>query len=281
MKNSSLIVFCLLIAFQNFNFAQSDINNYKYVSVPDRFEFLKLSDQYQLNSLTKFLLKKNGFNLLEGSANYPKDLSENRCLLLNVDVLKLKGFLKTKLEVQFRNCRSEIIYKSEIGTSKQKDFQKAYHEALRSAFESVAALEYRYEARQSSVVAKDTSPILSTKAPASVEVSTPNKMPPVPEVPVVSSAVVVTSVPPPAPKAPQTLKDVISQDEKNTIQVKATNYGFKVLDVVSDKVLYTLHATIYDGVFIINNKPGIAYQRGNRWVREYVSDSKIVIEPLF
>ena len=103
MKNSSLIVFCLLIAFQNFIFAQSDINNYKYVSVPDRFEFLKLSDQYQLNSLTKFLLKKNGFNLLEGSANYPKDLSENRCLLLNVDVLKLKGFLKTKLEVQFRN----------------------------------------------------------------------------------------------------------------------------------------------------------------------------------
>ena len=209
MKNSSLIVFCLLIAFQNFIFAQSDINNYKYVSVPDRFEFLKLSDQYQLNSLTKFLLKKNGFNLLEGSANYPKDLSENRCLLLNVDVLKLKGFLKTKLEVQFRNCRSEIIYKSEIGTSKQKDFQKAYHEALRSAFESVAALEYRYEARQSSVVAKDTSPILSAKAPASVEMSAPNKVPPVPEVPVVSSAVVVTSVPPPAPKAPQTPKDVI------------------------------------------------------------------------
>ena len=201
--------------------------------------------------------------------------------MLDVSVEKLKGFLKTKLEVQFRNCRSEIIYKSEIGTSKQKDFQKAYHEALRSAFESVAALEYRYEARQSSVVAKDTSPILSAKAPASVEMSAPNKVPPVPEVPVVSSAAVVTSVPPPAPKAPKTPKVVVSQDEKNTILVKATNYGFKVLDVVSDKVLYTLHATIYDGVFIIDNKPGIAYQRGNRWVREYVSDSKIVIEPLF
>ena len=213
--------------------------------------------------------------------SYPKDLSEDRRLLLDVSVEKLKGFLKTKLEVQFRNCRSEIIYKSEIGTSKQKDFQKAYHEALRSAFESVAALEYRYEARQSSVVAKDTSPILSAKAPASVEMSAPNKVPPVPEVPVVSSAAVVTSVPPPAPKAPKTPKVVVSQDEKNTILVKATNYGFKVLDVVSDKVLYTLHATIYDGVFIIDNKPGIAYQRGNRWVREYVSDSKIVIEPLF
>ena len=281
MKNSSLIVFCLLIAFQNFIFAQSDINNYKYVSVPDRFDFLKTADQYQLNSLTKFLLNKSGFTVLDRSNSYPKDLSEDRCLLLDVSVEKLKGFLKTKLEVQFRNCRSEIIYKSEIGTSKQKDFQKAYHEALRSAFESVAALEYRYEARQSSVVAKDTSPILSAKAPASVEMSAPNKVPPVPEVPVVSSAAVVTSVPQPAPKAPKTPKVVVSQDEKNTILVKATNYGFKVLDVVSNKVLYTLHATIYDGVFIIDNKPGIAYQRGNRWVREYVSDSKIVIEPLF
>lgn len=281
MKNNSLIVFCLLIAFQNFTFAQSDINNYKYVSVSDRFDFLKTADQYQLNSLTKFLLNKSGFTVLDRSNSYPKDLSEDRCLLLDVSVEKLKGFLKTKLEVQFRNCRSEIIYKSEIGTSKQKDFQKAYHEALRSAFESVAALEYRYEARQSSVVAKDTSPILSAKAPASVEMSAPNKVPPVPEVPVVSSAAVVTSVPPPAPKASKTPKVVVSQDEKNTILVKATNYGFKVLDVVSDKVLYTLHATIYDGVFIIDNKPGIAYQRGNRWVREYVSDSKIVIEPLF
>ena len=281
MKNNSLIVFCLLIAFQNFTFAQSDINNYKYVSVSDRFDFLKTADQYQLNSLTKFLLNKSGFTVLDRLNSYPKDLSEDRCLLLDVSVEKLKGFLKTKLEVQFRNCRSEIIYKSEIGTSKQKDFQKAYHEALRSAFESVAALEYRYEARQSSFVAKDTSPTLSAKAPASVEVSAPNKVPPVPEAPVVSSAAVVTSVPPPAPKAPQTPKVVVSQDGKNTILVKATNYGFKVLDVVSDKVLYTLHATIYDGVFIIDNKSGIAYQRGNRWVREYVSDSKIVIEPLF
>ena len=281
MKNNSLIVFCLLIAFQNFTFAQSDINNYKYVSVSDRFDFLKTADQYQLNSLTKFLLNKSGFTVLDRLNSYPKDLSEDRCLLLDVSVEKLKGFLKTKLEVQFRNCRSEIIYKSEIGTSKQKDFQKAYHEALRSAFESVAALEYRYEARQSSVVAKDTSPTLSAKAPASVEVSAPKKVPPVPEAPVVSSAAVVTSVPPPAPKAPQTPKVVVSQDEKNTILVKATNYGFKVLDVVSNKILYTLHATIYDGVFIIDNKSGIAYQRGNRWVREYVSDSKIVIEPLF
>lgn len=281
MKNNSIIVFCLLIAFQNFTFAQSDINNYKYVSVSDRFDFLKTSDQYKLNSLTKFLLNKSGFTVLDRLNSYPKDLSEDRCLLLDVSVEKLKGFLKTKLEVQFRNCRSEIIYKSEIGSSKQKDFQKAYHEALRSAFESVAALEYRYEALPSSVVAKDPNSVLAAKAPVPAEVSEPYKAPPVPEVSFVSSAVVVQSIPPPAPKAPQTPKVVVSQDEKNTIQVKATNYGFKVLDVVSDKVLYTLHATIYDGVFIINNKPGIAYQRGNRWVREYVSDSKIVIEPLF
>ena len=66
MKNNSLIVFCLLIAFQNFTFAQSDINNYKYVSVSDRFDFLKTSDQYQLNSLTKFLLNKSGFTVLDG-----------------------------------------------------------------------------------------------------------------------------------------------------------------------------------------------------------------------
>ena len=104
--------------------------------MPDRFDFLKSTDQYQVNSLTKFLLEKNGFLVLDTSSNYPSDLVNNRCLLLNVNVEKIKGFLNTKLEVQFRNCKNELVFKSAIGTSKLKDFKKGYHAALRAAFES-------------------------------------------------------------------------------------------------------------------------------------------------
>lgn len=264
MKNTATILFCVLMMCQTLVFAQNDINNYKYVSVPERFDFLKNADQYQVNSLTKFLLKKNGFIVLEGFANYPKDLSENRCLLLNVDVLKLKAFLKTKLEVQFRDCKNELIFKSAIGTSKEKEYKKSYHEALRAAFESVAALNYNYVAQ-----VPETSGV-------PIPVPTP---PDVPELPVPTTAVEAVPTPPvpeDLPVAPPVVEQEIPQ-----IQVNATAYGFEVKDVSSGVVLHTLHATIYDGVFLIDNKTGIAYRRGNRWVREYVANQNIVIEPLF
>ena len=52
--------------------------------------------------------------------------------------------MKTKLEVHFRDCNNELIFKSAIGTSKEKEYKKSYHAALRAAFESVAALNYSY-----------------------------------------------------------------------------------------------------------------------------------------
>ena len=255
---STLFVFFLILS-QNAVFSQNDINNYKYVSVPDRFDFLKSTDQYQVNSLTKFLLEKNGFLVLDTSSNYPSDLVNNRCLLLNVNVEKIKGFLNTKLEVQFRNCKNELVFKSAIGTSKLKDFKKGYHAALRAAFESVAELNYSYKT-PISAKANDKNPV-----PTPVEVITP------PAPPKVSTTSSVPSVPP----TPDVVTKYISK-----VKITPTDYGFKVIDESTATILHTLHVTIYDGVFLIDNLPGIAYKRGNRWVREFVVNQKIVIEPL-
>ncbi len=259
MKYFSTLFIFFLILTQNAVFSQNDINTYKYVSVPDRFDFLKSADQYQVNSLTKFLLKKNGFLVLDTSSNYPEDLVNNRCLLLDVNVEKIKGFLNTKLEVQFRNCKNELVFRSAVGSSKLKDFKKGYHAALRAAFESVAELNYSYKTTISAKV------IEKTPVPTPVEVITP------PAPPKVST----TSSVPSAPPTPAVATKDISE-----VKVTPTDYGFKVIDEATATILHTLHATIYEGVFLIDNLPGIAYKRGNRWVRESVVNQKIVIEPL-
>ena len=259
MKYLSTLFFFFLILSQNAVFSQNDINNYKYVSVPDRFDFLKSTDQYQVNSLTKFLLEKNGFLVLDTSSDYPSDFVKNRCLLLDVNVEKIKGFLNTKLEVQFRNCKNELVFKSAIGTSKLKDFKKGYHAALRAAFESVAELNYSYKTPISAKA------IEKTAVPTPVEVITP------PAPPKVSTS---SSV----PSAPPTPDDVTKDISK--VKITPAEYGFKVINESTATILHTLHATIYEGVFLIDNLPGIAYKRGNRWVREFVVNQKILIEPL-
>lgn len=256
MKNVLALFFLFLMLCQHHAFGQNGVDNYKYVSVPDRFDFLKSADQYQLNALTKFLLKKNGFSVLDVSSDYPKELLKNRCLLLDVNVIKLKGFLNTKLEVQFTNCQNEIVFRSDIGVSKIKDFKKGYHEALRKAFVSIAELNYSYKAAASSIQLEQTPEV------AAVEVAPP---------PAPSKAMKELLPPPPPP---------VSKQDLSQVKIRPSDFGFTVIHEPSGKVLHTLHATLYEGVFIIDNLPGIAYKRGNRWVREFVVNQKIVIQPL-
>jgi len=253
MKQLLNIPIVIFIIFQTSLYAQTGLNQYKYVSVPDRFDFLKTNDQYQMSSLTQFLLTKKGFTVLESIENYPSDLAANSCLLLDLNVEKIKGFLKTKLEVQFINCKKEIVFRSAIGTSKEKDYKIAYHQAIRAAFDSIEALNYNYEA----------SPAIDISA--TIETST--NVLPKPSVQIPSAPVVVDSV-----------ESVDSPDLSKNLIV-STAYGYDITDA-NGRVLYSIHPTMEEGIFIIDKLPGIAYKRGKLWVREYVLEKKTVIEPL-
>ena len=63
MKTKFIFVLIFLCIVPN-TFSQTNLNDYKYVIVPNSFDFLKYEDQYQLNSLTKFLFNKNGFTAI-------------------------------------------------------------------------------------------------------------------------------------------------------------------------------------------------------------------------
>ncbi|HET8837617.1 MAG TPA: hypothetical protein VFM82_01325, partial [Flavobacteriaceae bacterium] len=61
-------------------------NDYKYVIVPKKFDFLTENDQYKLNSLTEFLFEKYGFTAILEGEKFPDDLIKNPCSALNADV---------------------------------------------------------------------------------------------------------------------------------------------------------------------------------------------------
>src|SRR5690606_6017529 len=49
---------------------------------------------------------------------------------------------RTKLQVTLKDCRNQQVFISSEGVTRQKDYGTAYQEALREAFESIAALDY-------------------------------------------------------------------------------------------------------------------------------------------
>ncbi|WP_051286517.1 hypothetical protein [Salinimicrobium terrae] len=119
------------------NILGQDLSRYQYVQVPQEFDFLKYQNQYELNALTAFLFEKYGFEALY-EEKIPGNVSP--CDVLKANVHDKSGLFRSKLYITLEDCKSEIVFTSEIGVSREKDYQRSYHEALREAFTSFEEL---------------------------------------------------------------------------------------------------------------------------------------------
>ncbi|HEY4197095.1 MAG TPA: hypothetical protein VGM63_16245, partial [Mucilaginibacter sp.] len=102
----------ILLVFCSFSgYSQTNLNNYKYVIVPERFSFLKHNDEYSLNSLTKGLLEYKGFTVYFDNNEVPTEVANNRCRALVADVLEKSSMFTTSLTLVLKDCKGNIIFK--------------------------------------------------------------------------------------------------------------------------------------------------------------------------
>lgn len=229
--------------------AQKDLNNYKYILVPETFEFTKSEDQYQLNSLLKFLFNRHGYEAYFSNDDLPEDLKNNRCLALNAEALKLKGGLfKTKMEIILKDCFGNIVMKSQIGESRVKDFKKAYTEAIRQAFETYQNVDYKYVSTQETIIEPSKSKVENVKQPT-VEVDRSNDeiKTTVKEVEAVKTEV--------APKIDDFSDLHYAQEIKN---------GYQLVNS-EPRIVMILLSTAAENVFIVKGKNAIVFKEDGFW----------------
>lgn len=118
-----------------------ELEEYQYVRVPEKFDFLDGENEHQLNALTAFLFEKFGFTALYKE---PTPEGVEPCDLLYADVHNESGIFRSKLYVTLENCNNETVFTSKMGTSREKDFKTSFHEALRNAFESIDSLQHSF-----------------------------------------------------------------------------------------------------------------------------------------
>lgn len=123
------------------SFAQN-LNAYKYIEVPVKYGFQDEENEYLLNGLTAFLFEKQGFKVL-----YEEEIPENTdpCEILKANVVDESSFFRTKVKVTLEDCYDNIVFTSELGKSRYKEYKKSFQDALRNAFASVEKLDYSYE----------------------------------------------------------------------------------------------------------------------------------------
>jgi len=225
-------------------FSQS-INDYKAVIVPIKFDFSKGINPYRLSTMTKANLIKAGFEAYYENDQLPSELM-NRCDLLYADVKRDNAFLVTKLFIEFKDCYGKVVYTSETGRSKEKEYEAAYRESLDMAFISVSGLHYKYSGK----AAIATSGVASTAAVAA---------------PVVATASVSTPV-----------ADV---SDPNLLYAQPTENGYQLIDKTPKVVMKLLKTSRPDSYIAIKDGvQGTLNAKDNQWFFEYYQNDKLVSE---
>ncbi|AJR02478.1 hypothetical protein [Siansivirga zeaxanthinifaciens] len=255
-------------------FSQNSLDKYKYVIVPNKFDFFKERNQYRLNEFTKFLFNKYGFIAVMEGSEYPKDLANNRCIALKSDVLKDSGLFKTKLAVELKDCNDVVVFTGAYGSSREKEYDKAYTEALRNAFQSVEALNHKYDAN--AATQPETTNDSETNTEVVTEIAKLKE-----ELKTLKEEKQTEVVETAKPKVVEVVKVTKAKTEETTkalpipsgiLYAQAIENGFQLVDS-TPKVVYKIRKTGIDGVYMVENNNATIYKKGADWIIEYYENN--------
>jgi len=137
------IVFALLFFSFCFGSLQAQLNDYKYIIVPKKFDAFKKENQYLTSTLVRYLFEEKGFNAIYDDA-LPLELNNDRCLALTAQIKDESSMFATKASIILLDCQAQEIYNTHQGSSKEKEFKLSYGEAIRDAFKSFDMIAYSY-----------------------------------------------------------------------------------------------------------------------------------------
>jgi len=240
------ILLLVAVLFSGMCFAQSEIiNNFKYVIIPDRFDFFKEPNKYNLNTLAKMAFEKQGFTVFMQNDKMPDALALDKCKALFGDVVSDSGVLVTQLSFVLKDCGGKVLYTSEKGRSKEKEFRKAYTAALLQAYNFMnGSLNYHYSGSSLAVV------------------------PAVPQTLQDQPATPTVAVPVPA-------------NNTNVLFAQPIANGYQLVDT-TPKVVLKMYKTSQQDNYTAQGegKSGVVFKKGNDWFFEYYLNDKLVSEKL-
>ena len=265
MKTRILI---LMLISTVYGFSQS-VNDYKAVIIPLKFDFQKSENQYRLQTFTKINLQKAGFQAFYANEPIPASITD-RCSILFFDVEKENAFLISKLFITFKDCYGTEVYKSNIGKSREKEFDAAYKEALNEAFVSVFALNYTYNGNTN----------FGPKAGNTAQ-SLPIFTPPAVATPAPATDTLVVIPRPPEEIVPVKIPSTQNYVSENLLYAQPTSYGYQLIDS-EPKVVMKVYKTSNPASFMAKKGElqGVLVSKNNQWFFEYYQNDQLISEKL-
>ncbi|WP_396635502.1 hypothetical protein [Maribacter sp. R77961] len=292
------VIVALYLVLSCMSYGQNNINDYKYIIVPKKFDVFKETNAHKTSTLVKYLLDQKGFPVIYDDA-LPDELNKNRCLGLLVSLVDDSSMFATKTIITFEDCEGELVFKTLQGKSRSKVYKEAYTEAIKESMRSFDQISYTYEGKSEA-----TEPITVSfkndvkKLPEHSETSTKDAM--VKESVVKSNTErpmvvqeattenqfyeskepVASDIKMAENPAPKKLK-IRKPNKEDILYAQSLPNGYQLVDS-APKIRMRLLKSSKDNIYMVkeDSKNGIVYLKDDKWIFEYYEGDKLMQKEL-
>ncbi|MRI02347.1 hypothetical protein GH721_17510 [Kriegella sp. EG-1] len=295
MFKSTNSVYIVLVVFllggSNLVMAQANLNKYKYIVVPKKFEEFKKENQYSTNTLVKHLFTKKGYTTVWEDA-MPEDLANNQCKALFANLIEDSSLFSTKTKVVLKDCNKQEIFTTQEGKSKSKDYKDAYTESITNAMKSFDVFSYKYSGEENEpITVSFKNDVKELKAPKKLKVDSEKQDAVLIEeatrskqtyksIEPVESDVKMAKV----PNAPKVATAVVLETKEQKTEVlyaQEISNGYQLVDS-TPKILMKILKTSKADYFLASGEigNGMVYSENGKWYFERYEGDNLIREEL-
>lgn len=128
-------------------YSQNSLNDYQKALIPAKFSFQKEVNQYRINATIKAYLKQKGFEVYLDNEKYPEGFTDYNCNKIFVNAEEQNTLFSTRIKLEFKDCKGNVLFTSDLGESKEKDLPTAYNLATIQALKSFERTHYKFSGK--------------------------------------------------------------------------------------------------------------------------------------
>ena len=301
------ILLSIFILFTYLGWGQNNLNDYKYIIVPKKFDGFKNENQHQTSTLVSYLFSQRGFTTVYDDA-LPEDLNKNRCLGLKADLKDGSSMFSTKTAIVLSDCNGKAVFETKEGKSRIKDYKEGYSEAIKLAMASFNGIDYSYkkkmhntepitvsfkndvkklEEKAPDLKMSEASPATQEKMVEQKEVRKPKNVNPMVTQEATTENQLYESKEPEVIQSERVVNQEIKKltpkkiDKDDVLYAQSLPNGYQLVDS-SPKIRMKLLKSSSDNVYMAqsDDKSGMVYQKEGKWIFEFYEGDKLVQEEL-
>ncbi|MER3374449.1 MAG: hypothetical protein RIM83_07395 [Allomuricauda sp.] len=267
MKKS--VLFVLVFVFAASMTMRGQLNEYKYIIVPKKFETFKKENQYMTSTMVKYLFAQKGFTPVYDD-ELPEDLANNRCLGLLASLSDDSSFFSTKVTVILKNCQSIEVFRTAEGKTKIKEYTAAYKDALEKAFVSFDGMDYAYTPKTSEEKVSDPQTITVSYKDDVKKLEEKTETAVVKQEATLENQSYESMEPEPSTFTKAEEKTESKPITSGLLYAQPTENGYQLVDS-TPKVVMKLMSTSVENVFLTDyqGNSGVVLKKEDKWFLEY------------